>query len=63
MWDWTPLRDWISGYITPYWTTPLLLAVQTLIVMISVILVMAFYTLAERRVIGWMQYSSYSRRS
>ena len=56
MWDWTPLRDWISGYITPYWTTPLLLAVQTLIVMISIILVMAFYTLAERRVIGWMQY-------
>ena len=56
MWDWAPLRDWIAGYITPYWTTPLLLAVQTLIVMISVILVMAFYTLAERRVIGWMQY-------
>jgi NADH-quinone oxidoreductase subunit H len=56
MWDWTPLRDWISGYITPYWTTPLLLAVQTLIVMISIILVMAVYTLAERKVIGWMQY-------
>src|ERR1700727_2452220 len=56
MWDWTPLRDWISGYITPYWTTPLLLAVQTLIVMISIILVMAFYTLAERKVIGWIQY-------
>ena len=56
MWDWTPLRDWISGYITPYWTTPLLLAVQTLIMMISVILVMAVYTLAERKVIGWMQY-------
>jgi NADH-quinone oxidoreductase subunit H len=55
MWDWTPIRDWLSGQITPYWTTPLLLAVQTLIVMISVILVMAVYTLAERKVIGWMQ--------
>jgi NADH-quinone oxidoreductase subunit H len=55
MWDWTPLRDWLSGYITPYWTTPLLLAVQTLIVMISIILTMAVYTLAERKVIGWMQ--------
>src|SRR3984957_1337775 len=56
MWDWAPLRDWIAGYIMPYWTTPLLLAVQTLIVMISIILVMAFYTLAERKVIGWIQY-------
>jgi NADH-quinone oxidoreductase subunit H len=55
MWDWTPLRDWISGYITPYWTTPLLLAAQTLMVMISIILVMAMYTYAERKVIGWMQ--------
>ncbi len=34
---------------------PLLLAVQILIVMICVILTMAFYTLAERKVIGWMQ--------
>src|ERR1700742_4189069 len=55
MWEWTPLRDWIAGYITPYWTTPLLLAVQTLMVMISIILVMAMYTYAERKVIGWMQ--------
>jgi NADH-quinone oxidoreductase subunit H len=55
MWDWAPIRDLIAGYITPYWTTPLLLAVQTLIVMISIILVMAVYTLAERKVIGWMQ--------
>src|SRR6201985_239754 len=55
MWEWTPLRDWIAGYITPYWTTPLLLAVQTLMLMISIILVMAVYTLAERKVIGWMQ--------
>src|ERR1700744_215042 len=55
MWDWTPLRDWIAGYITPYWTTPLLLAVQTLMVMISIILVMAMYTYAEPKVIGWMQ--------
>src|ERR1700733_1302897 len=55
MWDWTPLRDWITGYITPYWTTPLLLAVQTLMVMIAIILTMAVYTLAERKVIGWMQ--------
>ena len=55
MWQWNPLRDWIATYITPYWTTPLLLAVQTLMIMISLILVMAFYTLAERKVIGWIQ--------
>ena len=55
MWDWTPLREWLSGYITPYWTFPLLTVVQILIVMISIILVMAVYTLAERKVIGWMQ--------
>src|SRR3984885_6403067 len=55
MWQWSPLRDWIASYITPYWTTPLLLAVQTLMVMVCLILVMAFYTLAERKVIGWIQ--------
>jgi NADH-quinone oxidoreductase subunit H len=55
MWQWDPLRDWLAGYITGYWTTPLLLLVQTAIVMISIILVMAFYTLAERKVIGWIQ--------
>jgi NADH-quinone oxidoreductase subunit H len=55
MWDWSPLRDWLSGIITPYWTFPLLLAVQTLMVMICIILTMAFYTLAERKVIGWIQ--------
>jgi NADH-quinone oxidoreductase subunit H len=55
MWDWNPIRDWLSGYITVYWTYPLLLAVQILIVMICIILTMAFYTLAERKVIGWMQ--------
>jgi NADH-quinone oxidoreductase subunit H len=55
MWDWNPIRDWLSGYITAYWTYPLLLAVQILMFMICVILTMAFYTLAERKVIGWMQ--------
>jgi NADH-quinone oxidoreductase subunit H len=55
MWDWSPLRDWLSGTITPYWTFPLLLVVQTLMVMICLILTMAFYTLAERKVIGWIQ--------
>jgi len=55
MWEWSPLRDWLSGVITPYWTLPLLLAVQTLMVMICIILTMAFYTLAERKVIGWIQ--------
>jgi NADH-quinone oxidoreductase subunit H len=55
MWEWSPLRDWLSGVITPYWTFPLLLAVQTLIVMTCLILTMAFYTLAERKVIGWIQ--------
>jgi NADH-quinone oxidoreductase subunit H len=55
MWDWTPIRDWLGGLITPYWTTPFLLAVQTLMVMISVILTMAMYTYAERKVIGWIQ--------
>ena len=55
MWDWDPLREWLSGVITPYWTYPLLLAVQTLMVMTCLILTMAFYTLAERKVIGWIQ--------
>ena len=55
MWEWSPIRDWLSGAITPYWTSPLLLAVQTLMVMICIILTMAFYTLAERKVIGWIQ--------
>src|SRR6202051_3345930 len=55
MWDWSPIRDWLSGAITPYWTYPLLLAVQTLLVTIGLILTMAFYTLAERKVIGWIQ--------
>src|ERR1700678_1058226 len=55
MWEWSPIRDWLSGIITSYWSTPLLLAVQTLMVMVCLILVMAFYTLAERKVIGWIQ--------
>src|SRR5271155_288891 len=55
MWDWSPVRDWLSALITPYWASPFLTAVQALMVMICVILTMAFYTLAERKVIGWMQ--------
>jgi len=55
MWTWEPLRSWLSGLISAYWANPALTAVQILMVMIGVILVMAFYTLAERKVIGWMQ--------
>jgi NADH-quinone oxidoreductase subunit H len=55
MWEWSPVRDWLSGVITPYWTYPLLTAVQVLIVMVCIILTMAFYTLAERKIIGWIQ--------
>jgi NADH-quinone oxidoreductase subunit H len=55
MWQWIPIRDWLSGYITPYWSGPLLTAVQILIVVVCLILTMAFYTLAERKVIGWIQ--------
>src|SRR5216683_1632393 len=55
MWEWSPIRDWLSGVITPYWTFPLLTVVQALMVMVCIILIMAFYTLAERRVIGWIQ--------
>ena len=55
MWQWDPLRAWVASYITPYWTTPLFILVQAAMVSISLILVMAFYTLAERKVIGWMQ--------
>ena len=55
MWDWAPLRDWLSGLVTQYWAAPLLMTVQILIVMVCLILVMAFYTLAERKVIGWIQ--------
>jgi len=49
------LRDWLSGWITEYWASPVLTAAQILMVMIGLILVMAFYTLAERKVIGWIQ--------
>jgi len=55
MWDWSPIREWLSDTITPYWTFPLLTAVQGLMVVIGIILVMAYYTLAERKVIGWIQ--------
>jgi NADH-quinone oxidoreductase subunit H len=55
MWEWEPLRDWLSGVITPYWTYPLLTLVQAAIVLVCIILTMAFYTLAERKVIGWIQ--------
>jgi NADH-quinone oxidoreductase subunit H len=56
MWDWTPLRDWLEGLITPYWATPLLTVVQAAMTTISIILVMAMYVLAERKVIGWIQF-------
>jgi NADH-quinone oxidoreductase subunit H len=55
MWEWSPIRDWLSGVITPYWTFPLLTLVQAAIVTVGLILTMAFYTLAERKVIGWIQ--------
>ena len=55
MWDWSVIREWLSSQITSYWTYPLLTAVQILIVMVCLILTMAFYTLAERKIIGWMQ--------
>src|ERR1700685_3043140 len=55
MWEWGPLRDWLSGVITPYWTYPFLTLVQAAIVLVCIILTMAFYTLAERKVIGWIQ--------
>jgi len=55
MWQWDPLRAWLSGLITPYWTNPLLTAVQILMLVVGLILTMAFYTLAERKIIGWIQ--------
>jgi len=55
MWDWQVLRDWLGVEITPYWAVPLLTAAQILIVMTCLILTMAFYTLAERKVLGWIQ--------
>jgi NADH-quinone oxidoreductase subunit H len=55
MWQWTPIRDWLTQLITAFWSTPVLIAVQALITMVGIILVMAFYTLAERKVIGWIQ--------
>ncbi len=55
MWEWSPLREWLSGHITPYWTFPLLTLVQALMVVLCLIIIMAFYTLAERKVIGWIQ--------
>ena len=55
MWQWEPLRGWLTGQITAYWSSPLLTAVQIVMVMLCIIITMAFYTLAERKVIGWMQ--------
>jgi NADH-quinone oxidoreductase subunit H len=55
MWQWSPIRDWLSGEITSYWSNLLLLVVQTAMVSISLILTMAMYVLAERKVIGWIQ--------
>src|SRR6202041_2097724 len=55
MWEWSPIRDWLSGIITAYWSTPLLLAVQTLMVMVCLILTMAFYTLGEGKFTGWIR--------
>ena len=55
MWQWTALHEWLGGVITPYWAEPLLLTVQIVLVVVCLIVVMAFYTLAERKVIGWMQ--------
>jgi NADH-quinone oxidoreductase subunit H len=55
MWEWGPLREWLSGVITPYWSYPLLTVVQALMVLVCLILTMAFYTLAERKIIGWIQ--------
>jgi NADH-quinone oxidoreductase subunit H len=55
MWDWTPIREWLDGLITPYWSFPLLTLVQAAIMTISLIVVMAFYTLAERKIIGFIQ--------
>jgi NADH-quinone oxidoreductase subunit H len=55
MWAWQPLRDWLSGLLNPYWADPLLITVQIVMVMVGLILTMAFYTLAERKVIGWIQ--------
>ncbi len=55
MWQWSIPRDWLSALIGAYWADPLLTAVQILMVVIGIIVTMAFYTLAERKVIGWMQ--------
>jgi NADH-quinone oxidoreductase subunit H len=55
MWDWGPLQTWLSGQIGAYWAEPLLTTVQIVMVVLPLIIVMAFYTLAERKVIGWMQ--------
>src|SRR6202051_1712201 len=55
MWELIPIRDCPSVVITPYWTFPLLTLVQAAIVTIGLILTMAFYTLAERKIIGWIQ--------
>jgi NADH-quinone oxidoreductase subunit H len=52
MWEWSPIRDWLAERITAYWTTPLLILVQAVMVVVSLIIVMAYYTLAERKVIG-----------
>jgi hypothetical protein len=55
MWQWSPLAGLVVRLDHGVLGVPLLTAVQILMVMIGLILVMAFYTLAERKVIGWIQ--------
>jgi NADH-quinone oxidoreductase subunit H len=55
MWQWEGFRSWLNGLISDYWATPVLIAVQILMVTVCLILTMAFYTLAERRVLGAIQ--------
>src|ERR1022692_4930792 len=55
MWQWDPLRAWLSGEITPDLTKPLLTAGPIFMGGGGLILIMAFYTLAERKIIGWIQ--------
>ena len=56
MWQWDPIRDWLATLKSRRTGRRRYCSrVQIVMVMVCLILVMAFYTLAERKVIGWIQ--------
>ena len=49
------LQGWLSGYIFDWLAILITLLIQAVVVIMPIMLAVAYLTLAERRVIGWMQ--------